>query len=173
MNKSKRLNYATTRDRIERSHNLVTGGPLGTVQINLLIKYNGWLLNEFLGKTLQAFDLSSIGYITMHLINSAPDQIANPSDLTVCIGETRANMTRISDELVERGLLRRVPNEQDRRRVDLSLTDEGHALLKQVVPHARAQGNAIYGVFDDEELAMFEKLLLKLLHSLESRITGS
>ncbi|AXI04049.1 MarR family winged helix-turn-helix transcriptional regulator [Aquirhabdus parva] len=172
MNKSKRLNYAETRDRIERSHSLVTGGPLGTIQINLLIKYNGWLLHEFLGKTLQEFNLSTAGYITMHLINSAPDQIANPSDLTVCTGETRANMTRISDELVERGLLRRVTNEHDRRRVDLSLTDEGNALLKQVVPHARARGKAIYGVFDDEELAMFEKLLLKLLHSLELRVAG-
>jgi MarR family transcriptional repressor of emrRAB len=171
MNKSKRLNYTETRDRVERSHMLVTGESLGTIQINLLIKYNGWLLHEFLGKTLQAFNLTPAGYITMHLINSAPDQIANPSDLTLCTGETRANMTRISDELVERGLLHRVPNEHDRRRVDLSLTDAGHALLKQVVPHARAQGSAVFDVFDEDERAMFEKLLLKLLRSLESRIS--
>ena len=172
MNKFKHLNYIETRDRVARSHQLVTGEALGTIQINLLIKYNGWLLHEFLGKTLQEFNLTPAGYITMHLINSSPGQIANPSDLTQCTGETRANMTRVSDELAERGLLRRVPNEHDRRRVDMSLTDAGHALLKQVVPHARAQGTAVFDVFDDDERAMFEKLLLKLLDSLESSIAG-
>lgn len=170
MSTSKRLDFNEIRKRVETSHQMVTGEGLGGVQTNLLIKYNAWLIHELLSNTLEQFGLSAPGYISMTMINSAPGQMANPSDMSLCTGETRANMTRICDDLVAKGWLQRVTNPNDRRRVDMSLTPEGLALLKQVIPIARAKNREVFEVFNDDERATLERLLLKLLGSLESHL---
>jgi MarR family transcriptional repressor of emrRAB len=121
MNKSKRLNYSELRERVERSHQMVVGQTqgLGTIKINLLVKYNAGLMQELLNKELEDFGLSASAYIAMTMINGSTDHTANPSDLSLCTGETRANMTRICDDLVAQGLLQRVTSPVDRRRIDM------------------------------------------------------
>lgn len=172
MNKSKRLKYSEVRDRVERSHQMVMGQiqGLGAIQINLLIKYNAWLMQELLNTGLEDFGLSAPAYIAMTMINSSTDQTANPSDLSLCTGETRANMTRICDDLVTQGLMQRVTSPVDRRRVDMSLTPKGLDLLKVVVPMVRARNQKIFSVFSDTERDVLEKSLLKLLEAIESNV---
>ena len=172
MNKSKRLKYDEVRERVERSHQMVLGDTqaLGTIQINLLVKYNAWLMQELLNRGLADFGLSAPAYIAMTMINSSTDQTVNPSDLSLCTGETRANMTRICDDLVAQGLLQRVTSTVDRRRIDLSLTSAGLDLLKQVVPKMREKNRKIFSVFSDEERDVLEKSLFKLLNAMESNV---
>lgn len=167
MNKSKRLNYSETLRRIQKNLQFVTDGPLSTVQINLLIKHNGWLLQELLNNALEEFGLNSSGYIAMIMINSAEGYTANPSDMSLCTGETRANMTRICDDLEMQGLLHRITCQEDRRRVDMSLTPKGLELLMHVIPKVRACDPA---VIESDEREILERSLLKLLHSLEAHI---
>lgn len=168
MKKSKRLNYTETRQRVEQSHQRVTGESLGSVQVTLLIKHIAWRAQELLNEVVSEFGLNGPGYICMVMINSLPDRVANPSELCDWTGETRANMTRITDELVEKGWLRRVPNLEDRRRVDLSLTEQGLALIEQVMPRARQNNRDVFSVFSEEELALLEKLLLRLSQRLDA-----
>lgn len=170
MSKSKRYDYSETRKRVEQAHQRVTGEALGDVGINVLIKHNAWLVGEMLANELRQFNLSHPGYIVMVVLHSMPDDMANPSDLCLYTGETRANMTRICDELVEQGMVRRVPSLDDRRRVDISLTESGVAMLEQAVPEIRQRNKAIYSVFDADEKAQFEALLLKLMRSMEANI---
>lgn len=170
MSTSKRYDYAETRRRVEQAHQRVTGEALGDVGINVLVKHNAWLVVEHLSQALKEFGLSHTGYIVMVLLHSMPDDTANPSELCLCTGETRANMTRICDELVEQGLVRRVPSVEDRRRIDLSLTETGVRLLERAVPELRRRNKAIYSVFTEEEKAVFEAQLLKLMRSLEANL---
>jgi MarR family transcriptional repressor of emrRAB len=172
MNKSKRLKYSEVRERVERSHQMVIGQTqgLGTIQINLLIKYNAWLMQELLNKALEDFGLSASAYIAMTMINSSTDHTANPSDLSLCTGETRANMTRICDDLVAQELLQRVTSPVDRRRIDLSLTQKGLELLKVVVPTVREKNRQVFSVFNDAERDVLEKSLLTLLDAIESNV---
>ena len=172
MNKSKRLKYSEVRERVERSHQMVLGQPqgLGTIQINLLVKYNAWLMQELLNKGLEDFGLTASAYIAMTMINSSTDHTANPSDLSLCTGETRANMTRICDDLVAQGLLQRVTSSVDRRRIDLSLTEKGLDLLKDIVPKIREKNRKIFSVFSDDEREALEKSLLKLVNAIESYV---
>jgi MarR family transcriptional repressor of emrRAB len=172
MNKSKRLNYSELRERVERSHQMVVGQTqgLGTIKINLLVKYNAWLMQELLNKELEDFGLSASAYIAMTMINGSTDHTANPSDLSLCTGETRANMTRICDDLVAQGLLQRVTSPVDRRRIDMSLTEKGLDLLRRVVPKVREKNRKVFSVFSDDEREVLEKSLLKLLVAIESNV---
>jgi MarR family transcriptional repressor of emrRAB len=168
MNYTKRYNHTEIEEQVERAHQRAVGEPLGDVRLALLIKYNARLLSDLLNKVLEPYGINSVAYIAMMTLRSTPDNLANPSDICVATGETRSNMTRITDELVAKGLIKRIANIDDRRRVDLSLTDAGIELLKVVVPLIRNGNATIFNVFPAEEKSTFETDLLKLKQALEA-----
>ncbi|HEX7645744.1 MAG TPA: MarR family transcriptional regulator [Burkholderiaceae bacterium] len=155
--------------RVDLAHQRSVGAPLNSeVRLTLLIKHNAGLLTDVLNRTVEPFGITGVAYVAMMTLQSTPENLANPSELCVATSETRSNMTRITDELVAKGLIKRVANEQDRRRVDLSLTEAGMELLRQVVPVLRKKTQMIYSVFSEETKAAFESELIKLKQVLES-----
>ena len=155
---------------VTRSHERVAGSSSTELHINLLIKLNHGLMIDFLAKHLAPFDLSPVSYFTMIRLYGSSNNQANPSELSDVTGETRTNMTRICDDLVRRKLMHRVHSVEDRRRLDLSLTDEGVKLLHAVLPVVRAKGATLYEVFSDDEKKSLESLMAKLNKSLEANL---
>ena len=151
----------------ERAHNRATGGGLGDVAIYIQMRACNVMMTERLGRLLEPHDLSSVGYITMMSLYSRPENLANPSELCDITGETRGNMTRICDELVDKGWMRRVPNPEDRRRVDLSLSESGMALLNKVAPQLRQNADDFYRrTFSKTEKATLQQLLTQFSEAL-------
>lgn len=151
-----------TIDAVARSHRRAASVSLGDTNISILIRLNHGSMMDLLNRHLAPFGVSNVCYFTMVMLHSTPHNLANPSDLCRATGETRGNMTRICDELVEKGLIQRITNSDDRRRVDLSLTDEGIALLRQIVPKVRKEISGVYKAFTEEEKGTLVGLLTKL-----------
>lgn len=168
MNNSTRLTHTEKEQHVERAHRRAVGEPLGDVRLAILIKHNAGLLSDVLNKVLEPYGISSVGYIAMMMLQGTTDNLANPSDICVATGETRSNMTRIVDELVQKGLIKRITNEEDRRRVDLSLTEAGSELLRTVVPMIRKGNEVVFSVFSPEAKAVFEADMIKLKNALET-----
>ena len=157
--------------RVELAHQRSVGAPLSReVRMTLLVKHNAWLLSDLLNRTVEPFGISGVAYVALMTLQSTPENLANPSELCTATGETRSNMTRITDELVAKGLIKRVANEADRRRIDLSLSEQGMQLLRQVVPVLREEMQAVFAGFNDDTKTAFESELLKLKQVLESRV---
>jgi len=156
----------------ERAHNRASGGGgLGDIAIYILMRSCNVMMAERLGSLLAPHDLSALGYITMMALYSRPENLANPSELSEATGETRGNMTRICDELVDKGWMRRVPNVEDRRRVDLSLTDSGMALLNEVAPQLRRNADDFYKrTFAKSEKAALLQLLTQFSEALAGEL---
>lgn len=150
------------------AHMRAAGVTLGDVRTCVLIRHTNGLIAYLLNHLLAPYRLTGVGYFAMMMLRSTPDNLANPSDLCMVTGETRANMTRICDDLVDKGLLQRVPNPNDRRRVDLSLSAAGVALLETVVPMVRDRADSMFDIFSEEERASLHNLLLRLNQKLES-----
>ena len=161
MNHPERNRSVQSMAAAERAHIRATGGGgLGDIAIYVLMRTCNVMMTERLGRLLEPHELTSIGYITMMALYSRPENLANPSELSEVTGETRGNMTRICDELVDKGWMKRVPNAEDRRRVDLSLTDSGMALLNTLVPQLRQSADAFYKrTFTKTEKATLQQLL--------------
>ena len=161
MNNQERNRSAYAMSAAERAHNRATGGGgMGDVAIYILMRSCNVMMTERLGNLLEPHGLTSLGYITMMALYSRPENLANPSELSEATGETRGNMTRICDELVDKGWMRRVPNAEDRRRVDLSLSDTGMALLNQLAPQLRQNADDFYKrTFTKTEKAALQQLL--------------
>ena len=166
---NKRRLHSEIEKHVDLAHQRAAGVPLSAeVRMSVLIKHNAALLHDLLNRTVEPYGISAVGYVAMMTLQSMPGTLANPSDLCLATSETRSNMTRITDELVDKGLIKRVPNEEDRRRVDLSLTDAGLQLLRTVVPIIRDKMQTVFSGFTDESKAAFELELIKLKQVLES-----
>jgi len=78
----------------------------------------------------------------------------------------RTTLTREVDQLVARGLIERTTPANDRRRVSLSLTEEGEKVYAQGIPLvAEATGQAMKGV-DPEKLREFARTLQVIMLNL-------
>src|SRR5713226_1812322 len=74
---------------------------------------------------IRPFGLAEAEFRVLTTLFSQPDGAAHPSDLCARADQSPANMSRISDALVDRGLITRVSSVHDRRRMVLRITEEG------------------------------------------------
>jgi len=171
MNHQERNRSVHSMAAAERAHQRAYGGGLGDVAIYVLMRSCNVMMSERLARLLEPHGLAPLGYMTMMALYSRADNLANPSELSDTTGETRGNMTRICDDLVDKGLMRRVPNAEDRRRVDISLTDSGMALLNEVAPQLRQNADDFYSrAFSKTDKATLQRLLTQLSASLAAEL---
>ncbi len=77
---------------------------------------------------------------------------------------SRSGMTRRVARLVKGGLVRRTDADADGRGVVVALTEAGIALLAETAPvHARGVGELFVAQLDDQELAVLERALNKVI----------
>ncbi|MDJ0921507.1 MAG: MarR family transcriptional regulator [Henriciella sp.] len=74
----------------------------------------------------------------------------------------KPTVSRAAASLVERGLLRRDVDTEDRRRVPLSLTDAGQAIYNQVIPEAIEKEKALLDVLSEDEQCQLHDILTRL-----------
>jgi DNA-binding MarR family transcriptional regulator len=79
-----------------------------------------------------------------------------------------AGMTKRLDALERRGLVRRLPDPDDRRGVRLELTPEGRRLIDRAVAANTAAEAKLVDVLGSRELKLLAGLLRKLLTAVES-----
>jgi MarR family transcriptional repressor of emrRAB len=91
------------------------------------------------------------------------------SQLSEAAGETRANMTRICDELARKGLLRRRTGTSDRRRVVLEITRKGIALIERLLPKMWSELDLGMRALSAKEKLDLERLLKKLAAALDAK----
>ena len=103
--------------------------------------------------------LNPVMFMTLMLAFGAPEDEVNPSQLSATTGESRANMTRICDELCERGLIRRHAALTDRRRVVISLTAAGDRLVRKLLPELRRLLRAAHELVAEADVPVLEGLL--------------
>lgn len=86
-------------------------------------------------------------------------------DIARLTAQHPAGVSRIVDELEERGLVRRVRGEHDRRTIRVEPTDEGRAVFARVDPYATGALEAAMAGLDEHELLTFRSLLEKIVSS--------
>ncbi|WP_432722809.1 MarR family transcriptional regulator [Jeongeupia wiesaeckerbachi] len=115
---------------------------------------------------LREYELNAVSFTALMMLFSSPECALNPSELADATGESRANVTRICDELVAKQLLTRSPNGEDRRRVDLRLAPEGEDLVQRFLPQMRDRVHNVFNVLSEDERDTLENLLKRVLTEL-------
>jgi len=104
--------------------------------------------------------------VLMHVYYKRAETAA---DLSRCTANDTGSMTRMVDRLEEKGFLRRVRSEADRRQVKLELTDAGRALMPTMVQAVVDVLNNQLEGFDQAELDLFKSFLRRMVSNADAR----
>lgn len=104
------------------------------------------------------------------LLTLHEDRRATPSALAQRLGITRASATSMLDWLEKRNLVVRNHSKEDRRKVYVSLTDEGRAFITKVLPTYWSSCASNLIDLEPDERKVFEKLVSKLLKSIQRKL---
>jgi len=77
-----------------------------------------------------------------------------------------ASITRIIELLVQKGYLSRNLKSQDRRRFELTLTNEGNDIIKKMQPYIQINRTQALKNITDEELMNLQSTLLKIISNI-------
>jgi len=91
------------------------------------------------------------------------------SELARAVELNGGAMTRQLDQLESRGLLRRLPNEQDRRALRIALTPAGDALLRRTIPSNDRVLETAQRALNTEERSQLRDYLERVLQALRDK----
>ncbi|MFW8593372.1 MarR family winged helix-turn-helix transcriptional regulator [Cribrihabitans neustonicus] len=104
-------------------------------------------------------DLTPVQYAAMTAIASHPG--IDQATVAGLIAYDRATLGKVADRLVEKGLVARQVSAADRRARELTLTNEGAALLAQIGPIVRESQPMVLSGLSEAERETFIALLQK------------
>jgi len=116
---------------------------------------------------LKPWGINHAEYNLLMMVYGTEEQALTPSQIGDAAGEKLANVTRLTDGLCAKGLLRRKPSEEDRRKIVLSLSAKGVAAVEGFLPAISDLLNRQLGTLDGGEQRQLEKLLKKMLAGLD------
>ena len=113
------------------------------------------------------FDISVEQFHVLRYVRRGTNSI---SDLATAKNISRPAISQAVDALVNKGLLTRTQSMEDRRFVELTLTENGNALLDTVFKETRAWMKELMSNLNDEELGTIANAMTSLKKMLEKNL---
>ncbi|MCC4604666.1 MarR family winged helix-turn-helix transcriptional regulator [Xanthomonas campestris] len=117
---------------------------------------------------LKPYGISPPEYEILMMLYGTPAQVITPTEVAEAASEKPANITRLTDQLCDKGLIARGASSDDRRKIVLTLQPAGLALIESLLPEACTLLNAQTAGLSDTEQVRLEKLLKKLLEGVDA-----
>jgi MarR family transcriptional regulator, negative regulator of the multidrug operon emrRAB len=161
------MNYSASQFELleENLQNLSTRVPdlpASGILLCRLLLHVGRELAVMFEQQIRPFGLAEAEFRVLTTLFSQPHGAAHPSDLCIRASQSPANMSRISDALVGRGLITRVSSLHDRRRMVLRITEEGEAFVRQLLPKLFVPLREMLKDFPEAELRQMTSQLKRL-----------
>ena len=136
--------------------------------VGYLIKRAHSLMLDVMEPLLEERGFSFVQYVILSWLR---DGIAvTPKDICSQYRHNSGALTRVIDQLAERGLLERMRRNRDRRKVELQLTPAGRATIEGLIPLVVDKLNLALADFSRAEVEEFLRLLVKLNTTLQSAV---
>lgn len=121
-------------------------------------------LDVFYNERFDAIDISRTEWpVLQALAMEGRRGRSNPSKLADAAGVSASTMTHRLDRMVERGLIERSTDPENRTRMVVSLTRDGWELFRRAVLDAESEEAGIFAPLTDAERATLAELLEKAL----------
>ena len=136
--------------------------PVSGILLCRLLMHIGREMAVMFEQQISPFGLAEAEFRVLTTLLSQPNGAAHPSDLCLRTSQSPANMSRISDALVSRGLITRVSSVHDRRRMVLRITEEGEGFVRQLLPKLFVPLNEMLKDFPEAEQRQMTAQLKRL-----------
>ena len=127
-----------------------------------LLKTGGWVEEKLKG-ALKPFNLTHAQLNALHILFDSDPKPVSANELKRKILVSNPDVTRLLDRMVKKGFVLRETCPENRRKIDISLTDAG----KQLFMGARQAAKAALGNFFERQITEDEaEELRKILHKI-------
>ncbi|MDC7232860.1 MAG: MarR family transcriptional regulator [Spirochaetales bacterium] len=137
--------------------------PYNKGVVNII--YTGHWLVDAMNQALKGVDLTEPQYNVLSSLYGAGDTPLNVSQLQQRMVQKSSNVTRIIDKLLRKNLVDRQICPENRRKVNISITDEGKNLFRLAREQVWTSQSQTEHRLSDEELDLLSALLDKLRDS--------
>ena len=124
--------------------------------------YTSRIIEEAIVSVLKQYGLSTPQYNVLRILRGQHGNPANLSTLQDRMIDKNSNTTRLVDKLISKGWVKRNVCEQNRRKIEMFITDDGLKILKQLDPIIEHNNKNILSNLSNNELEHLNKLLDKL-----------
>lgn len=157
---------------VKRVSAIVPGAPEDDIRLVRLMHIVAAEMSARFDGMLRPHGLNETDFRTLMQLFCSPDGQAHPSDLSQLATQSRTNMTRIVDSLVERDWVSRYASDVDRRRIVLAITPAGEALVKRLLPQFHPKLSSFLSILSGQEKQTMTVGLQKIAASLEASARG-
>ncbi|MEO7065379.1 MAG: MarR family transcriptional regulator [Rhodanobacter sp.] len=138
--------------------------PRGPAVLVRLLKSIYRRVHDDANVLLRPLGINHPEYNLLMMLYGSEGLTLNASALAEAAGEKSANITRLTNELCAKQLLRRTADATDRRKVVLTLTEAGAAMIEGLLPDIGMLLHRQTAGMQPDEMVQLEKLLKKLLN---------
>jgi len=123
---------------------------------------SGNLFSDHVNTTLHDFGLTLQQFNVLRILRGRNGDAACLESITNDMIHRMSNTSRLVDKLIEKGLVKREICKENRRKVDIFITENGLHLLQQIDPVLNATEEKITSALSKQEMERFLLLLTKL-----------
>jgi DNA-binding MarR family transcriptional regulator len=133
--------------------------PQEKAWVNLIFSSN--YLIDISNNIFKQFDLTSQQYNVLRILKGRHPDNASCSSVKEVMLDKNPDLTRLCDRLVTKGLIVRDTDDNNRRQVNLRITEAGIALLDKIKPCITEHNHSLKNL-SDEEAETLSNLLDKM-----------
>ncbi|WP_103068201.1 MarR family winged helix-turn-helix transcriptional regulator [Aquimarina sediminis] len=126
-----------------------------------IIRTGHWITDS-VSKELKEFDIYEPQFNVLRILRGAKGNPISVNTILEKMIQRSSNVTRIVDKLAAKGLVERTLCSQDRRKMDIIITDEGLELLKKLDTKVDNFHKPMLNNLSTEEAITLKKLIKKL-----------
>ncbi len=128
----------------------------------LNILFTNYWLGDKMACFMKSHGLSEQQYNVLRILRGQKGNPLNLKDLQERMMQKTSNVTRLVEKLRVKGLLERVQCMENRRKVEITITDKGLELLKEMQPGMDEMNERFSKVLTEKEASVLSDLLDKL-----------
>ncbi len=120
-------------------------------------------LSYNISKEMKSFGITRQQYEVLNILNKYSDKKPmNLNNVKSYLRENVPDISRIIQRLVEKKLINRARQQDDKRNSAISINEQGIDLLNQIEPVLRNKMDDFFGVLNSEELQEFARIIGKV-----------
>ncbi|KRG68777.1 MarR family winged helix-turn-helix transcriptional regulator [Pseudoxanthomonas dokdonensis] len=160
--------FDATEKRIEVTCQRSPSFPREPAMLVRLVKHLYKRIHDNANLLLREYGINHAEYDILMMLYGTAEQSLSPGEVAEATGEKSANITRLTDQLCEKGLITRSADANDRRKLVLALSGQGTDLIQRMLPQINQLLALEVGGLGEAEQKRLETLLKKMLEGMDA-----
>lgn len=119
------------------------------------------LINKYLNTICKKFNITQVQFDVIYLLYTSGDKCVKMSYIGDELGMARSGVTLLIDKMVYDGFVIRRPDLNDRRKINVILTEKGKEVMNEVFPSNGIFNTPSFNFIEEEKEFLF-KIISKL-----------